>query len=67
MFANEVAAIEQIRAKLSEIEEEMLPASFTGDDEVEEAFNVIRRHLATISTGLAFAKKEMENMENRES
>lgn len=58
MFKNEIQNINIIKNKLKEIEEDMLPSSFERDDEVEEAFNHIKRLLDTISNSLTKQARE---------
>ena len=64
MFSTEKAAIQSIENIINNLEEEMLPRSFPGDDEVEEALNMIKRHLNTIVSSLDHREAELNTSED---
>ncbi|ENV00905.1 MULTISPECIES: hypothetical protein [Acinetobacter] len=64
MFSTEKAAVQSIKNIITNLEEEMLPRSFPGDDEVEEALNLIKRHLDTITSSLYMREAEINAQED---
>jgi len=64
MFSTEQLAVQSIKNIITNLEDEMLPRSFPGDDEVEQALNLIRRHLDTITSSLRMREAEMKAQED---
>ena len=64
MFSTEKAAVQSIKNIITNLEEEMLPRSFPGDDEVEQALNLIKRHLDTITSSLYMREAEINAQED---
>lgn len=64
MFSTEKTAVQSIKNIITNLEDEMLPRSFPGDDEVEEALNVIKRHLNTIVSSLSQREAEINKLED---
>lgn len=64
MFSTEKAAVQSIKNIITNLEEEMLPRSFPGDDEVEEALNLIKCHLDTITSSLYMREAEINAQED---
>lgn len=64
MFSTEKAAVQSIKNIITNLEDEMLPRSFPGDDEVEQALNLIKRHLDTITSSLYMREAEINARED---
>lgn len=64
MFSTEKTAVQSIKNIITNLEDEMLPRSFPGDDEVEEALNVIKRHLNIIVSSLSQREAEINKLED---
>ncbi len=64
MFSTEKAAVQSIKNIITNLEDEMLPRSFPGDDEVEQALNLIKRHLDTITSSLYMREAEINAQED---
>jgi len=64
MFSHEKNTVQDIRNLIRNLEEEMLPRSFDGDDEVEQVFNTIKRHLDYIESGLNNAENKIQALED---
>lgn len=64
MFSTEKAAVQAIKNIITNLEDEMLPRSFPGDDEVEQALNTIKRHLNTIVSSLIQTEAEIKERED---
>jgi hypothetical protein len=64
MFSTEKAAVQSIKNIITNLEDEMLPRSFTGDDEVEQALNTIKRYLDSIVSSLSQTEAEINARED---
>lgn len=64
MFSTEKNAVHSIKNIIRNLEDEMLPSSFPGDDEVEQALNTIKRHLDTIVSSLSQTEAEINAQED---
>lgn len=64
MFSTEKAAVQSIKNIITNLEDEMLPRSFTGDDEVEQALNMIKHNLDTIVASLVMREAEINARED---
>ena len=64
MFSHERNTVQDIRNLIRNLEEEMLPRSFDGDDEVEQVLNTIKRHLNYIESGLNKAEDKIQALED---
>ena len=64
MFSTEKAAVQSIKNIITNLEDEMLPRSFPGDDEVEQALNMIKRNLDSIVASLIAREAEINAQED---
>ncbi|MDV7448105.1 hypothetical protein R4514_15310 [Acinetobacter baumannii] len=64
MFSTEKAAVQSIKNIITNLEDEMLPRSFPGDDEVQQALNMIKRNLDTIVGSLIMREAEINARED---
>jgi len=64
MFYDEKRSIQDIKNIITNLEDEMLPRSFPGDDEVEQALNTIKRHLQHIESGFDKAEAKIQELED---
>jgi len=64
MFYDEKRSIQDIKNIITNLEDEMLPRSFAGDDEVEQALNTIKRHLQYIESGFDKAEEKIQALED---
>ena len=64
MFSTEQLAVQSIKNIITNLEDEMLPRSFPGDDEVEQALNTIKRHLLYIESGFDKAEEKIQALED---
>lgn len=64
MFYDEKRSIQDIKNIITNLEDEMLPRSFPGDDEVEQALNTIKRHLLYIESGFDKAEEKIQALED---
>ena len=64
MFSTEKAPVQSIKNIITNLEDEMLPRSFPGDDEAEQALNLIKRHLDTITSSLYMREAEINARED---
>ncbi len=64
MLLDEKNTVQDIRNLIRNLEEEMLPRSFDGEDEVEQVFNTIKRHLNYIESGLDKAEDKIQALED---
>ncbi len=64
MFSTEKAAVQSIKNIITNLEDEMLPRSFTGDDEVEQALNTIKRYFDSIVSSLSQTEAEINARED---